>query len=103
MDLALTLGIVAILCSAVAMVSLFSVSLDQPTSALDSTINVSDIVPTQYRGVHPYSFRTGVWGDIVSTKSVSMLSGPRVCWLIEYEDGMTDWVAVCDIDNYETQ
>jgi len=70
---------------------------------LDSEIDVSWLVPTQYRGTNHNSFRSGEWGLILETRSIAMQSGRRVCWRIGYADGMIDWVAVCDVGNYETK
>lgn len=45
-----------------------------------------------YRETHPYSFRSGEWASIV---------GMKQCFIVEYADGVRDYVAIIDVENYE--
>ena len=49
-----------------------------------------------YRGAHPYSFRSGEWASVVEMKS-----DERQCFIVEYADGVRDYVAIIDVENYE--
>lgn len=49
-----------------------------------------------YKGTHRYSFRSGEWGEVVGTELLE-----RLCFLVRYPDGMIDYVAIVDTQNYE--
>ena len=72
-------------------------------NALDSTLNYSWFAPSQIRGTHVYSFRSGEWADIIGVDIIEMRSGPRPCFRAIYDDGHIDTVAMCDFDNYEVK
>lgn len=43
--------------------------------------------PTHIRATHPYGFRSGEWAKILTTVE----SRGRDCWLVQFDDGVTDW------------
>jgi hypothetical protein len=49
-----------------------------------------------YRGTHRYSFRSGEWGEVLGT-----IYENRLCFLVRYPDGVFDYVAIVDTQNYE--
>ena len=58
--------------------------------------------PALIRGTHHYSFRCGEWAKITGVVVVEHeCHPPRAAFAIEYIDGKTDYIAVCDHENYE--
>ena len=54
------------------------------------------------RGTHPYSFRNGEWAQIVAVVVYTPEGNPaRPAFRCLYDDGVTDYIAVRDMDNYE--
>lgn len=49
-----------------------------------------------YRGTHQYSFRSGEWAEVMGMKF-----DRRLCFIVEYPDGVRDYVAIIDVNNYE--
>ena len=49
-----------------------------------------------YRGTHHYSFRSGKWAEVIGMKF-----DRRQCFIVEYPDGVRDYVAIIDVNNYE--
>lgn len=109
-----TLAIVAICLSGWVLACQCAESLDQPTNSrtnnrlqprLDSTLDYSWLAPTQYRGTHPYSFRTGEWAVIMDVVPVGVGEGmSRLCFKVWYpSDGVVDYVPLCDSEHYETK
>lgn len=42
---------------------------------------------SEIRQTHPYGFRSGQWAKLLT----SVEARGRDCWLVEFEDGVTDW------------
>ncbi|TLS99901.1 hypothetical protein [Aliarcobacter cibarius] len=49
-----------------------------------------------YRGINPYSFRSGEWGQVIGTSFKT-----RWCFIVEYKDGVIDYSPMIDTANYE--
>jgi hypothetical protein len=59
---------------------------------------MTGVVGQQIKGTHPYTFRTGEWAVIRSVVPGS----DRNCYLVEFEDGATDFWPVDDsVEPYE--
>jgi hypothetical protein len=53
---------------------------------------------THVRATHGYGFRTGQWARILTV----VQSRGRDCWLVQFDDGVTDWWPIEDpIAGYE--
>lgn len=52
-----------------------------------------------YRGTHQYSFRSGEWGEVINIKGFKGVG--RWCYVVQYKDGVIDYCAVVDKNNYE--
>ncbi|GEM_PF-4464522 len=54
------------------------------------------------RGTHSYSFRSGEWAEIIGTQMRKPVNLPeRPVYIVEYEDGFIDYIAISDIEHYE--
>ena len=49
-----------------------------------------------YKGTHRYSFRSGEWGEVIGMTYLE-----RWCYIIQYANGVLDYAAIVDKDNYE--
>jgi hypothetical protein len=59
-------------------------------------------MPARIRGTHHHSFRSGEWADIIGVRMAFLeIAPPRPCFLVQFEDGKTDLIAICDSANYE--
>ena len=74
--------------------------LGNPEWELDGTLDYSWLTPTHLRGTHVYSFRFGVWAEIIRIEQIPLRSGPRAVFRVRYGDGQIDCVAVCDVEKY---
>lgn len=68
------------------------------TLPLDDELDYSWLTPTRIRGAHPYTYRCGQWAEIIRIETL----GERPCFKCRYEDGVCDFIPLCDLDNYET-
>jgi len=61
------------------------------------------VVGAKIRGTHHYSYRSGEWGLIVGVVFVTPdpRLEPRPAYVVQYEDGKTNHIALYDRDNYE--
>ena len=58
----------------------------------------------EIRSTHVRGFRTGVWGTIVGVREVTPVGRvKRLCYVIEFDDGVADYVPISDMENYETR
>lgn len=62
---------------------------------IDSTIDLSWLIPTHITGVHPYTFKCGEKAEIIRIELWA-----RWAFVCRYEDGTLDTVPLCDLDNY---
>jgi len=54
------------------------------------------------RGTHIHSFRSGVFGKLIGVYSVTPIDcEQRMCYAVLYEDGVIDYIPVCDVEQYE--
>jgi len=55
---------------------------------------------THIRAMHPYAFRSGEWARIKGTAMLPVKDGEpdRACYLVEFDDGVSDFWAVDDPD-----
>ena len=54
------------------------------------------------RGTHPCSFRSGEWAEILGARVCKPLwMDERIAFECRYPDGVLDYIAVSDSDNYE--
>lgn len=61
------------------------------------------VAPILIRGKHEYAFRCGEWGRVINSVFVSCDEGDpyRLCLVVMYADGVTDYVPCTDLANYE--
>lgn len=55
------------------------------------------------RGIHAYSFRTGVWAQVLGTVWLTPeydLEG-RPCFVVMYPDGVVDYIPIEDERHYQ--
>jgi hypothetical protein len=54
----------------------------------------------QVRGTHAYAFRSGEWANVLTIAPTPVIAagGPEIrdCYLVEYADGVQDFLAVGD-------
>ncbi len=62
------------------------------------------MIGNKIKGIHPYAYRSGEEAVI---KAVFMREPeglkPRLCYEVEYKDGVIDYVPVCDGSNYDIE
>lgn len=49
-----------------------------------------------YKGTHQYSFRTGEWAEVIG-----VVFKERLCFIVQFRDGVMDYKPVIDTENYE--
>lgn len=58
-----------------------------------------------YVGIHRYSYRAGIPGEIVGVAMVNpRVNGgfsPKPCFYIKWSDGMEDYAPICDDKTYK--
>jgi hypothetical protein len=56
-----------------------------------------------YVGIHRYSHKSGIAAEIIGVGMITHdnISEPRLCYKIQWYDGVEDWVPVSDSDNYK--
>lgn len=72
-------------------------------SALSEGLGRLHVVGAKIRGTHHYSYRSGEWAMVMGV--VFVQPDPRLetrpAYLVQYEDGKTDHIALYDRENYE--
>ncbi len=63
----------------------------------------SFLVPAYLVGIHRYSFRAGKPAEIKGVRFVCFdaESPTRLCYCVQFEDGVVDYVPVEDSENYQ--
>jgi hypothetical protein len=74
-----------------------------PMGQVDMELGRVRVVGAKIRGTPRYSHRSGEWGLVVGV--VFVTPGPRLeprpAYVVQYEDGKIDHIALYDRDNYE--
>ena len=56
--------------------------------------------PAYYTGVHPYSFRSGEYAEIIGIRMFNHRYGWRPYFMLLYHDGTIDYSPIEDTNNY---
>lgn len=53
-------------------------------------------------GIHRYTFRCGMPAKIIGLSIITHENtAPKLCYHVEWSDGVTDWKAMADTGNYK--